>query len=374
VTGTPQVYLVFYGSQWGTPGTVTLDGRTYTSYSGDTKGMAQVEQAFFAGLGTGGETWSGVMTQYCEGIATGSTTCGQGTTHAGYSTHGVLAGVWEDAAAASPAGATAAQLAGVAESAALHFGNTTQASNRSDQYVIVSPPGTHPDGFNTASGNFCAWHDYTGDPSIGAVAQPAGTIAFTNMPYLPDMGTSCGRNFVNPGAAGLLDGVTIVGGHEYAETVTDQFPAGGWTTADGDEAADLCAWISTGTGASADLALATGTFAVQSIWADDGNGGAGACELSHAFVTGVANAVTVLNPGPQAPGRDTQVSVQVRAGDSAAGNPLTYSATGLPIGYSINPTTGRITGKSMRVVSAMVTVRATDLSGASGSASFTWTT
>ena len=114
-----------------------------------------------------------------------------------------------------------------------------------------------------------------------------GPVAFTNMPYVTDMGASCGENFVNAGSAGLLDGVTIVGGHEYAETLTDHFPAGGWIDSAGYENGDKCAWISSGQGASADLALGSGTFAVQSTWANDFNGGAGGCELSHPVVTGV---------------------------------------------------------------------------------------
>jgi serine protease len=373
LTGTPQVYLVFYGSQWGTPGSTTLGGHTYTSYSGDARGVAPVEQAFFAGLGTGGETWSGVVTQYCQGIATGATTCTPGSTHVGSSNHGVLAGVWEDTATASPAAATAAQLAAEAEAAAVHFNNTTAASNRSTQYVIVSPTGTHPDGFGTSSGSFCAWHDYTGDPSLGTVAQPAGTLAFTNMPYLPDVGTSCGQDFVNPGAAGLLDGVTIVGGHEYAETLTDQYPAGGWTSGQGEEAGDLCAWLNSGAGAATDVSTSAGSFAVQSIWANDGNGGTGACETAHPFVT-ASNAVVVVNPGAQTLARNAQVNLQIRATDSDSGATVTFAASGLPAGYAINPSTGRITGKSMRVITTSVTVRAADPTGASGSATFTWST
>jgi serine protease len=99
------------------------------------------------------------------------------------------------------------------------------------------------------------------------------------MPYLPDAGASCGQGFVN--SPGALDGVTIVGGHEYAETITDQNPAGGWTDASGAENGDKCAWISSGQGASQNITLGTGKFAVQSTWANDGNGGQGACEVSH---------------------------------------------------------------------------------------------
>src|SRR5205085_9180438 len=49
-TGSPQVYVVFWGSQWGTAGT---DGQGSVTFSGDPKGMAPYLQAFIKGLGTG---------------------------------------------------------------------------------------------------------------------------------------------------------------------------------------------------------------------------------------------------------------------------------------------------------------------------------
>jgi serine protease len=101
------------------------------------------------------------------------------------------------------------------------------------------------------------------------------------MPYVTDAGSGCGQNFVNAGSAGTDDGFTIVNGHEYAETITDQYPAGGWTDSSGNENGDKCAWISSGQGASQNITLSTGTFAVQSTWANDFNKGAGGCEISH---------------------------------------------------------------------------------------------
>jgi len=371
VTGTPQVYLVYYGSQWGTRKSVAVGGRTYAAFSGDPAGMAPVQQEFFAGLGTAGETWSGVVTQYCQGIVAGGTVCPAGAARVGHPTDGVLAGVWEDTSVAAPASATPAQLAAESEAAATHFGNTTSAANRNAQYVIVSPTGTHPGGFDTTDGDFCAWHDYTADPSIGAVAQPDGILAFTNMPYLPDLGVSCGEDFVNHGSAGVLDGVSIVGGHEYAETLTDQYPAGGWTTSAGSESADLCAWISSGQGAAADLTTATGTFAVQSVWADDFDGGVGGCELSHPVETSSPDLVTVVNPHRQSGTVGTAVALQVAASDSAAGQTLSISAVGLPAGLSIAPS-GRITGTPRTVGTSTLTVRATDTTGATAAVTFSW--
>ena len=281
-TGAERVYLVFYGSQWGAQGT-DADGNV--TLSGDPSGEAPYLQQMFKGLGTNGDLWSGVMTQYCDGVAAGAQTCPSSSTeHVAYPTD-ALAGVWADEGTASPSQATAFQLGTEAVSAAAHFGNTTAAANRDAQYVIISPTGTHPDGFNTTAGQFCAWHDWNGDSSVRATS-PYGDIAFTNSPYVTDAGGACGTDFVNPGSAGARDGISIVEGHEYAETITDQNPAGGWTDASGSENADKCAWIAPGTsGGVADLSLATGTFAMQSTWANDAAGGSGACEFTHPIVT-----------------------------------------------------------------------------------------
>ncbi len=376
-TGGPQIYLVFYGSQWGTQSTTAAG---YAAFSGDANGMAPDLQAFFSGLGTSNELWSGVMTQYCEGVAVGTVLCPTASSHVAYpSGGGVLKGVWEDSSLVSPSHASAGQLAQEAESAAAHFGNTTAAQNRDAQYVIVSPTGTHPDGFNTPSGGFCAWHDYTGDSAyLGSINQApsGGPVAFTNMPYVTDLGASCGEDFVNPGSAGLLDGVTIVGGHEYAETLTDQFPAGGWIDASGNENGDKCAWIGSGQGAATDLALGTGSFAVQSTWANDFNGGAGGCEQSHPVVTSVpANTIAVSSPGNQDTNRGTPVNLGLSATDSG-GLSVSWSASGLPAGLGISSTgatTAAITGTPTTGATSAVTVTASDTSGGSGSASFTWT-
>jgi Putative Ig domain len=370
-TGAEKVYLVFWGSQWGSQST---DSQGYTTLSGDPSSIAPDLQAFFKGLGTGSELWSGVMTQYCEGVTTGSQSCPSTASHVAYPTGGALAGVWVDESSAAPLMADGNQIGAEAVAAAGHFGNTSSTANRDAQYVVVSPTGTYPDGFYLAG--FCAWHDYTGDTTLsgGAVNSPYGPLAFTNLPYIPDAGTSCGQNFVNSGSAGNNDGVTIVAGHEYAETITDQFPSGGWTDSSGNENGDKCAWISSGQGASQNITLTTGTFAVQSTWANDFNGGAGGCEISHPIVSNSgANTVSVTSPGNQTGTVGSAASLQIQASDSASGQTLTYSAAGLPAGLSINSSTGLISGTPTTTGTSSVTVTATDTTGASGSASFTWT-
>jgi len=277
-TGKEQVYLVFWGSQWGTQG---KNSSGYATFSGDPDAVAPDLQAFFSGLGSSTDKWSGVMTQYCEGVATGSLTCPTSAAHVAYPKGGALAGVWEDTSSASPASSTGHQLAAEAENAATHFGNTTTASNRDAQYVVVSPTGTNPD--NYEGNGFCAWHDFSGDSSLdGGGAASGPLLAFSNLPYVPNAGASCGAGFVNAG--NILDGVTIVEGHEYAETITDQFPAGGWIDSAGEEVGDLCAWKTTGTGRAQDVTLSTGSFAVQGIWSNIANKGAGGCSVKHAIV------------------------------------------------------------------------------------------
>jgi serine protease len=268
-TGSPQVFLVFWGSQWGSAST---DGNGNTVLSGDPNGAAPYYQTFLQSLGTNGETWSGVMTQYCDGGARGDTMCAPGQPHVGYPTGGALAGVFVDNAQPAPQQASHADLAAEAVNAAQFFGHTSAAQNRNAQYVVLSPSGTNPDGFPNAG--FCAYHDFT--------TSQFGDIAFTNMPYVTDAGASCGQNFVNGGSAGTLDGFSIVGGHEYAETITDQNPAGGWTAADGEENGDLCAWVTSGPGATQDITIGANTFAVQGTWSNDTN----ECEVSHSIVTG----------------------------------------------------------------------------------------
>jgi hypothetical protein len=285
-TGPEKVYLVFFGSQWGARHT---DGHGNLTLAHDPSHEVPYLQKLFKGLGTSGETWSGVMTQYCDGAKVNAQSCQADTLHVAYPSRGVLRGVWADETAASPRRASGHQLAVEAVKAAKHFKNTNAASNRNAQYVIVSPSGTHPDGF-PATG-FCAWHDWNGDNTLhggGGAISHYGPIAFTNLPYLTNAGQRCGVNFVNPGAGGLLDGVSIVAGHEYAETTTDQIPPFGWVDSSGEETGDLCSWDQQSSGAlSADLALSTGTFAMQPTWANDGNGGFGTCEFSHVTVPNV---------------------------------------------------------------------------------------
>jgi hypothetical protein len=87
--------------------------------------------------------------------------------------------------------------------------------------------------------------------------------------------------------------------------------------------------------------------------------------------TSAGNTVTVTSPGNQTGTVGTAVSLQVGATDSASGQTLTFTASGLPAGLSIS-SSGRISGTPTTAGTSSVTVTATDTTGAHGSASFSW--
>ncbi|MFI5822458.1 M4 family metallopeptidase [Streptomyces rishiriensis] len=89
-------------------------------------------------------------------------------------------------------------------------------------------------------------------------------------------------------------------------------------------------------------------------------------------ITVPSTGVTVTNPGSQTSKVGTAVSLQVSA-SSTNGGSLTYAATGLPAGLSINSSTGLISGTPTTAGSSSTTVTVTDSTGATGTAAFTWT-
>ncbi len=370
-SGHSKVYLVFYGSQWGTQST---DANGNAKFSGDSAGAAGAAQQMFKGIGTNSELWSADLTQWCDGagVSSGATSCpASGASYIPYQTGGVLSGVWYDNSAASPSAASGHQLGVEAVNAAAHFGNTTAASNRYAYYVILSPHGTNPDSYQ---GQYCAWHDYNGDSSLtgGPVSSSYGDIAFSNQPYNIDSGSGCGVGFVN--SPGTLDGWTMTLGHEWHEMMSDQNPAGGWTnhtgsSYNGQENSDECAWLSPGTsGGAANVSFGSfGTYAEQASWSNDTNN----CAISHSIVShGGTGSVSVTNPGSQTGTVGTAKSLTLSASGGTA--PYTWTATGLPTGLSIS-TSGVISGTPSAAGTFSTTATAKDSTGATGSATFSWT-
>ena len=231
------------------------------------------EEAYYTNFlnGVGGSAWNNSDTQYCENVPSGTTNCANyPSAPRGGNPANILAGVWDDIVNSAPSQPTQSQLAAEAVRAASHFGNTSSASNVTTQYIIATAHGKSSSGFGT---QYCAWHSST--------SSAYGNLAYTNLPYITDAGASCGQNFVNGGSAGNLDGVSIVGGHEMAETESDPFPNSGWLDSGGAENGDKCAWIGSGQGASQNISLSTGTFAVQSLWSNAFNNNAGGCVVSY---------------------------------------------------------------------------------------------
>ena len=245
----PKIYLVFWGSQWN---------------NNDSSGEAALLESYLGAMG--GSSWLNSVTQYCQGVAKGTIFCNGSGTPAGNQS-GMLSGYWYDTGSAAPGRPKQSDLAAEAVRAAQYFGNTAAGSNDTAQYVIATASGDYPQGFGH---QYCAWHSYT--------KSSYGNVAYTNLPYIADAGASCGGNF---NGLGPNAGITIVEGHEAAETITDQFPSGGWLDSGGSENGDKCVWISSGQGAAANVTLTDGnTYPVQSLWSNAFNSGAGGCVLS----------------------------------------------------------------------------------------------
>ena len=109
------------------------------------------------------------------------------------------------------------------------------------------------------------------------------------------------------------------------------------------------------------------------VTATDSTGPSGSASFTWTVNSAAANTVTVTNPGSQTGTVGTAASLQISATDSASGQTLTYSATGLPAGLSISSSTGLITGTPTTSGTSTVSVTAKDTTGATGSASFSWT-
>ena len=98
--GPQKVYLVFYGSQWGTQGT---NSNGYTTLSGDPSGEAPRTSR--------GSSRASARATSCgprpdpvlrRGRDRGADLPASNTAHVAYPTGGALAGVWVDESAASP--------------------------------------------------------------------------------------------------------------------------------------------------------------------------------------------------------------------------------------------------------------------------------
>jgi subtilase family serine protease len=100
-----------------------------------------------------------------------------------------------------------------------------------------------------------------------------------------------------------------------------------------------------------------------------GLGSPNGAALAQALCT---DSIALANPGAQRSTIQSRVSLQVNAEDTH-GASVTYDASGLPTGLSINSSNGKITGRPRRIGTSTVTVTVSDPAGTTARTSFAWT-
>jgi hypothetical protein len=126
--------------------------------------------------------------------------------------------------------------------------------------------------------------------------------------------------------------------------------------------------INAKTGVIAGTPTGKATDYTVTVTARDGTGAAGSAPIGWM----IANLVTVLPPAAEKSWVGIAVSVAIKATDSDPAQKLTYSASGLPAGLSINPATGVITGTPTKISGSIVTVTAIDGADSFGTAALAW--
>ena len=193
----PKFYLVFWG--WASANDTTADPN----------GMAPYLVNYVTGYA--GSNTANVTTQY--------TGTGQGNVT---NQTGELAGVWYDSTK-PPTNYAESNIQSEATKAIAHFSYSADAN-----YIIVTPHGYTTSGFMS---QWCSFHN--------SMSSSNGPVAYTDFPYIPDAGSGCGASSVT---SSVLDGVSIVSGHEISETITDPGAGNGWLDSSGAEIGDKCAW------------------------------------------------------------------------------------------------------------------------------------
>jgi hypothetical protein len=243
---------------------------------------------------------------------------------------------------------------------------TTSGASMSVQYVAVYEEG----GNSTPTGTATATGQVTGDGGLCLANKNA--LNTESNPIIADSCDGDAGQQWSPYTDGTLRTqggcLDVVAAGTTAGTNIDWYacnasPAQDWTHESNGELVNpnsgLCL-TDPGGNPSAQLELEACTDSAAQVW-----------NLPSGSTTG--NTVTVGNPGSQTSTVGTAASLQVGATDSASGQTLTYSATGLPAGLSINSSTGLISGTPTTAGTSSVTVTAKDTTGASGTASFSWT-
>jgi hypothetical protein len=201
---------------------------------------------------------------------------------------------------------------------------------------------------------------------LGMITTDSGVVTGLETTFAADFSGSDNNkvSIFSPGTQ-----TTPVGGSVYLQTQGEDTCTGSLSY----KASGLPAGLSINatTGVISGTATTAGTSSVT-VTGTDSTGPTGSATYTWNVGT-TSNTVTVTNPGSQTGTVGTAASLQIAATDSASGQTLTYSATGLPAGLSISSSTGLISGTPTTAGSNSVTVTAKDTTGASGSATFSWT-
>ncbi len=131
--------------------------------------------------------------------------------------------------------------------------------------------------------------------------------------------------------------------------------------------------INVTTGVISGTLQTAGTYPVTAT-VDDGNGGQDTASFTWTvdIVPPVNNPPSLVNPGDQNGQEGDPVNLALSASDPD-GDTLTYGATGLPSGLSINASTGVVSGALQTQGTYSVTVSVNDGKGGQDSHSITWT-
>ncbi len=211
------IVLTYYGGPVQVTPTVYLIFWNYTKY-GDSHGVKSLLENYISSMGGSGH--NNVYTQYFEDQGSKTVYITNPSNQYG--------GAWEDDTDRIPSHPTDAQVAAEALKGVAHFGYNANAS-----YVVATAHGHSTSGFAT---QWCAYHS--------ATSSHGSLVSYTDLPYMPDGGASCGANIIGPPSdeTAADEGVTIVQGHEQGESVTDPNPPYGWYNYQYGEIGDICAW------------------------------------------------------------------------------------------------------------------------------------
>jgi hypothetical protein len=252
-------------------------------------------------------------------------------------------------------------------------GKVTGYSSSTGFYIhaktIIADYGTSGAKAFAGSENFSS-NSLNDNRELGIITTDSGVVSGLESTFTGDFTGSAANKvgIISPGSLTTATGTAVNYQVQAIDTATGtlSYSASGLPTG---------LSISSSTGVISGTASKAGTYTVT-LTGKDSSGPSGSASFTWTVGSGGGsggNTVTVTGPGAQSTAVGTAVSLPVKATDSASGQTLTYSASGLPGGLSISSSTGTISGTPTTAGSYSVTVTATDTTGAAGTASFTWT-